>query len=202
MSPAGTQGSAIDDFALDARRLNGRAIQSIRLGFGIGGVVALILGVLLLVWPARTLTVVAVFFGIHFLISGVIRLALGVFVNGISGGMRALSILLGILLVVVGIIALRNLAVTTAALLMLVVVVVGVGWIVEGVLSLVESRGAPSTGWAIASGIISILAGIAVLAIPGWSAWWLIVMTGVVLVVLGILSIVRAFQFGRGAAVT
>jgi uncharacterized membrane protein HdeD (DUF308 family) len=116
--------------------------------------------------------------------------------------MRTLNILLGVLLIVAGIIALKNVAATTAALLILVVAVIGVGWIIEGVLAIVESRGAPSSGWAITSGIISIIAGIVVLIIPGWSAVWLILMAGIVLIIVGILGIVRAFTFGRDALKT
>lgn len=192
----------VHDFALNAKNLSKSAINGIRLAFGVGGVVALILGVMLLVWPAKTLGVVAIFLGIYFLVAGVIRLAMGIFSKGISGGMRTLNILLGVLLIVAGIIALKNVAATTAALLILVVAVIGVGWIIEGVLAIVESRGAPSSGWAITSGIISIIAGIVVLIIPGWSAVWLILMAGIVLIIVGILGIVRAFTFGRDALKT
>lgn len=193
-SPAG---AVLGDFTLDPRTLARSAVNGIRAAFGIGGVVALILGIVLLVSPAKTLGIVAVILGIYFLVAGVIRLALGIFSNGINGGLRTLNILFGILLVIAGIIALKNVAATTAALLILVVAVIGVGWIIEGVLTVVESRGAPSPAWAIAYGIISILAGLIVLVVPGWSALWLILMTGIVLIVLGLVGIVRAFTFGR-----
>ena len=137
----------VHDFALNAKNLSKSAINGIRLAFGIGGIVALILGIILLVWPAKTLGVVAIFLGIYFLVAGVIRLAMGIFSKGISGGMRTLDILLGVLLIVAGVIALKNVAATTAALLILIVAVIGVGWIIEGVLAIVESRGAPSSGW-------------------------------------------------------
>lgn len=190
-------GSTSHDFAIDATKLAKSAINGIRVAFGIGGVVALILGILLLVWPEKSLGAVAIILGIYFLIGGVVRLALGIFSKGISGGMRTLDILLGILLIIAGIIVLKNVAASAAALLILVVAVIGVGWIIEGVLSIVESRGAPSAGWAITSGIISIIAGIVVLVVPGWSAVWLVIVTGIVLIVLGIVGIVRAFTFGR-----
>jgi uncharacterized membrane protein HdeD (DUF308 family) len=192
----------VHDFALNAKNLSKSAINGIRLAFGIGGIVAVILGIILLVWPAKTLGAVAIFLGIYFLVAGVIRLAMGIFSKGISGGMRTLDILLGVLLIVAGVIALKNVAATTAALLILIVAVIGVGWIIEGVLAIVESRGAPSSGWAITSGVISIIAGIVVLVIPGWSAVWLILMAGIVLIIVGILGIVRAFTFGKEALKT
>jgi len=186
-----------DHFAIDAKKLTASAINGIRVAFGVGGVVALVLGILLLVWPAKTFTAVAILLGIYFLIAGIVRLALGIFSRGISGGMRTLDILLGLLLIIAGIIALRNSASTAAALLILIVAVIGVGWIIEGVLAIVESRGAASQGWAITLGVLSIIAGIIVLVIPGWSAVWLLLFTGITLVVLGIIGLVRAFTFGR-----
>jgi Uncharacterized conserved protein len=187
-----------DHFTIDAKQLTASAISGIRAAFGVGGAVALILGIMLLVWPGKTFAVAAVLLGIYFLIAGIVRLALGVFSRGIGGGMRTLDILLGLLLIIAGIIALRNAAVTGAALLILLVAVIGVGWIIEGVLAIVESGGAASRGWAIMLGALSVLAGIIVLAIPGWSAVWLVLYSGIALIVLGIIGIMRAFTFGRG----
>lgn len=185
------------DFAIDPTRLTRAAINGIRVAFGVGGAAAIILGIVLLVWPAKTLGAVAIIVGIYFLVSGIVRLGIGIFSKGLSGGMRTLDILFGVLLIIAGIIALKNVAVAASALLILVVAIIGVGWIIEGVLAIVESRGAPQAGWHIASGVISILAGIVVLAIPGWSALWLLLIAGIMLIVLGILGVVRAFTFGR-----
>lgn len=196
MSIPNPASAVADDFGLDARTLTRNAINGIRAAFGVGGLVSVILGVLLLVWPAKTLGVVAIFVGIYFIVSGLVRIALGIFSRGIGGGLRTLHILLGVLLLVAGVIALKNVAATTAALLILVVAIIGIGWIIEGVLAIVESRGAASPGWAVAFGIISVLAGIVVLVIPGWSAFWLLLVTGIMLIVLGLIAITRAFTFG------
>jgi uncharacterized membrane protein HdeD (DUF308 family) len=202
MSTSDPVTGALHDFALNAKNLSATTINGIRVAFGVGGVVALILGIVLLVWPTKTLGAVAIIVGIYFLIAGVVRIARGIFSSGISGGLRTLDILLGVLLLVAGVIALKNAAAAAAALVILVVAIIGVGWIIEGVLSIVESRGAPSAGWAVASGIISILAGIVVLVVPGWSALWLILVAGIVLIILGIIGIIRAFTFGREARKT
>jgi uncharacterized membrane protein HdeD (DUF308 family) len=187
----------VHELGLDARRLTRQAINGVRAAFGVAGIVAVILGIVLLVWPEKTLGVVAIFLGIYFLVSGIVRLGLGIFSKGISGGLRTLDILLGVLLVIAGIIALKNAAATAAALLILVVAIIGVGWIIEGVLAIVESRGTASPGWAVTFGIISIIAGIIVLVIPGWSAVWLVFTTAIILIILGVLGVIRAFTFGR-----
>ena len=82
-------------------------------------------------------------------------------------------------------------------LVILAVAFIGIGWIVEGVMSLVESGRARSSGWAIAYGILSILAGLVVLVMPASSTVFLILFAAVALIVLGIIGIVRAFTFGR-----
>jgi uncharacterized membrane protein HdeD (DUF308 family) len=188
---------AFNELSMNAKNLTRQAVNGIRVAFGIAGVVAIILGILLLVWPAKTIGVVAVFAGIYFIVVGIVRLAVGIFSRGISGGLRTLDIILGILLVIAGIIALRNIAVAAAALLILVVAIIGIGWIIEGVMVLVESSGAPSRGLAITHGILSIVAGIIVLVIPRWSVVWLVIITGILLIVLGAFAVYRAFTFGR-----
>jgi uncharacterized membrane protein HdeD (DUF308 family) len=171
------------------------ATGGIRVALGVSGAVALIIGIILLVWPARSAAVVAVFLGIYFVVAGIIRLAIGIFGREPSGGRRALDIVVGVLLIIVGIIALKNVAGATAALLLLVVAVIGVGWIIEGVLAIVQSGNTGSRVWAIIFGIISIIAGLLVLSVPGWSALSLIIVSGAALVVLGIVGIIRAITF-------
>ena len=65
--------------------------------------------------------------------------------------------------------------------------------------ALVQSGDSPSRGWTIFFGILSVVAGIIVLFSPLWGAVVLFVIAGIALIVLGIIQIVRAFTFGRGA---
>jgi uncharacterized membrane protein HdeD (DUF308 family) len=188
-----------DVFGLDAKTLGRSAINGIRVAFGIMGVVAIILGVVLLVWPVKTAAVFTVALGIYFLVVGVVRLGLGIFSRGIGGWERAFDIFLGVLLVILGIFALRNVTASSAALLFLIITIIGIGWILEGVFAIVQSGSSGARGWAITFGIISIVAGILVLVTPGWSVALLILFGGIVLVILGVVGIVRAFTFGRDA---
>ncbi|MBP2412499.1 uncharacterized membrane protein HdeD (DUF308 family) [Arthrobacter stackebrandtii] len=187
----------IDIFALDPATLTKKAINGMRVAFGVSGIIAVVLGIILLVWPVKTIAVVAVILGIYFLVAGAIKVGVGIFGHSISGGMRALNIVLGLLVMVAGIIALRNSAATGEALLIFTVIMIGIGWIIEGIIALVESGKAESRGWAIIFGIISIIAGIAVLAIPGWTAFWLVMMSAIMLVILGVVGVIRAFTFGK-----
>ncbi len=53
------------------------------------------------------------------------------------------------------------------------------------------------SGWAIAYGIISILAGFVLLCMPIASTVWLIIFGGCAMIVMGVFAIIRAFTFGR-----
>lgn len=91
-----------------------------------------------------------------------------------------------------------NLGATTAYLAVFVAILVGIMWIIEGVVALSTLGDAPSKVWTTIFAILSIIAGIVLLFSPIWGAvvlWWLI---GISLIVLGILQIARAFTYGKG----
>ncbi|MFP3381537.1 DUF308 domain-containing protein, partial [Bacillus sp. SIMBA_069] len=58
----------LHEFSLDARGMTRSAIAAIRTVLGISGGVSLILGIVLLFWPEKTISVLAVFLGIYFLV--------------------------------------------------------------------------------------------------------------------------------------
>ncbi|WP_062465919.1 HdeD family acid-resistance protein [Demequina maris] len=184
-------------FEIDERELTARAVTAVRVMFAVLGVVALGVGIALMVWPGHTLSVGAVLIGIYFAVAGVARIAMGVVGSALSGGLRALAIIMGVLMLLAGVITLRNLEASAAVLLLVVAITIGIGWIIDGIMVLVESGKARSRGWAIAYGIVSILAGAVVLASPALTATVLVWIAAAVFVVLGIVGLVRAFTFGR-----
>jgi len=95
------------------------------------------------------------------------------------------------------VVVVRNYGMTGQTLALLITLMVGFGWIMEGVLSLVESWRIPHSGWAIAYAIISIIAGFVVLMSPLSSAVFMIIFGGCAMVVMGITSVIRAFTFGK-----
>jgi uncharacterized membrane protein HdeD (DUF308 family) len=189
-------------FSLDSADLSKAAVNTVRTTLGISGAVALIVGILITFWPKDSALVITVILGIYFIIAGLAYAGLGIFSKGISGGARAIDIILGVLFVIGGIIALANVQATAAVLAVFLGILIGILWIVEGVVALVQSSDAPSRGWAIFFGILSIIAGIILLFSPLWGAIVLFIIAGISLIVLGIMQIVRAFTFGRGATAT
>ena len=74
---------------------------------------------------------------------------------------------------------------------------IGVLWVVEGVVTLLQSGDAPSRAWAIFFGALSILAGLALFTSPLWGIQLLFLLTAIALIALGIVQLIRAFTFGR-----
>lgn len=171
------------------------AINGIRTALGIGGVLSVIVGILILAWPAKTAMVVAAIIAIYAIAAGLVYAGLGIFSKTKGGWARLGHIALGILFIVAGVIAFANLGATTVWLAAFIGILVGVMWIIEGVVSLSTLGDAPSKVWTIIFAIISIIAGIVLLFSPLWGAvalWWLL---GISLIILGIIQIVRAFKF-------
>lgn len=173
------------------------AVNGIRTALGIGGVLAVITGILILVWPGKTAMVVTAIIAIYAIIAGLAYAGLGIFSKHKGGWSRLGHILLGVLFIIAGIVAFANLGATTVWLAAFLGILVGIMWIIEGVVSLSTLSIAPSKGWTIFFAIISIIAGIVLLFSPLWGAvvlWWLL---GISAIVLGIINIVRAFTFGK-----
>lgn len=189
---------SIDDLTLDPEGLSGATRTLVRISFGVSGIAAIILGILLFVVPGRTLQLAAVLLGINFLIAGAMRIWLGAFGRLPAGQHRVLGILFGALLLITGLIILRDSAAAAATLLLIIVLFAGIGWILDGIMAIVESGRAHTRMWAVLHGVVSILAGIVVLAVPGWSATWLVLFAAIGLVVTGLAALGRAFTFGRG----
>jgi uncharacterized membrane protein HdeD (DUF308 family) len=171
------------------------AVNGIRTALGVGGVLAVIVGILILVWPGKTAMVVAAIIAIYAIAAGLVYAGLGIFSKTKGGWARVGHIALGVLFIIAGIIALFNLGAATAWLAVFIGILVGIMWIVEGIVSLSTLGDASSKGWTIFFAILSIIAGIILLFSPIWGSavlWWLL---GIALIVLGIVNVVRAFTF-------
>jgi uncharacterized membrane protein HdeD (DUF308 family) len=160
------------------------------------GVVSIVIGVIALVWPHATLAVLAFLFGLQLIILGLFRLVSAIgFAEG-SGAARALSAILGMLALLIGLYALRHIEITVIALGL----VLGIYWIIDGVLDLfaaAEHRHMPGRNWTLAAGILGIVAGIILLVWPDISLVVLAVVAGIWLIVFGIAELVAAWAIHR-----
>jgi hypothetical protein len=158
------------------------------------GLLSVVIGVLVLVWPAPTAGVLAVLFAIQLGLSGVLQLVAAFAVDS-SGGQRALFALGGALLIVIGLLCLRAPLQTVVVLGLLI----GVSWVVSGIIGVFAAIGA-GRGWGILAGLVSVIGGAVVLVYPGTSIVVLTWMFGLLLVISGIVVVVDGLR-GRGGRV-
>jgi uncharacterized membrane protein HdeD (DUF308 family) len=155
------------------------------------GLLSVVIGVLVLVWPAPTAGVLAVLFAIQLGVGGVLQLVAAFAVHH-SGGQRALLALVGALLIVVALLCLRA-PLQTAVVLGLLL---GASWVVSGIIAVFVAIGA-GRGWGIVSGLLYMIGGAVVLVYPGISVVGLTWMFGLLLVITGIVVAVDGFRGRR-----
>jgi uncharacterized membrane protein HdeD (DUF308 family) len=156
------------------------------------GVITLLTGILVLIWPGRTLIVVAVLFGIQLIVTGIFRFG-AAFAADETGPTRVLLALVGVLSLIVGLYALRHVFITLLALGLLL----GIFWVISGVIELfnaLQHRTMGSRGWTALMGVLSIVAGLILLAYPGLSLLTLAILLSVWLLVLGLMEITLALR--------
>ena len=160
------------------------------------GILTLLAGVAVLAWPSETLLVIAVLFGVQLIISGIFRFVGALASDDLTGGTRVMLALLGVLSIIIGLWAVRHVVITLIAL----VVFLGIFWVVNGLIEIftaVAHRDMPDRGWTILMGVLSIFAGLIVLAYPGLSLFGLAVILGIWLLVFGILELMAAFRLRK-----
>jgi uncharacterized membrane protein HdeD (DUF308 family) len=156
------------------------------------GIITLAIGVIALIWPGRTLIVIAVLFGIQLIVMGIFRFVAAFAAGDVGGGTRVLYALLGVLSLIIGLYALRHVLITLLALALLL----GIFWIVSGAVELFNALAhqVEHRGWLIFMGILSIVAGVVVLAYPGISLLTLTVVLSIWLLIYGVMEIAVAFR--------
>ncbi len=181
---------SIDSLAKDAK-------NGIRTALGLGGLLALVAGFVIVFQPVGAAKFVTLVLAVYAIAAGLVYIGLGVFAAGKTGWARIGHILLGLVFIAAGIVAFANPAPTTAWLAVIVAIMVGIAWVIEGVVALSTLSLAASKGWTVFFAIVSIIAGIYLMFSPILGAltlWWIL---GIALIVIGIVNIFRAFSFGK-----
>jgi uncharacterized membrane protein HdeD (DUF308 family) len=163
------------------------------------GVLTVICGVLILVWPGAAVLTVAVILGIQLIVAGVVRTVTAFTADVDRALVRVLYVLLGLVLIGVGV-AFLAAPLGAAAFLVLLF---GLSWILNGVIELFHGF-TGGGGWTIAAGAVSLIAGVAVLTYPAsgvLAAAWLL---GLALIAIGLTvgigALVRNSSAAREAA--
>ncbi|WAC69005.1 HdeD family acid-resistance protein [Microbacterium sp. SL75] len=172
------------------------AVGAVRTALGVSGVLSLVIGLLILIWPGRTAEVAVGIISVYVIIAGLVNIGIGLFWR--SGWARIGYLVLGVLFIVAGIFSFANLSATTAWFGVFIGTLVGILWIIEGVVSLTTAgHASKARAWTVFFAIVSIVAGIVLLFSPLLGAVTLFLLIGISLVILGAFQIVRAIQFGK-----
>jgi uncharacterized membrane protein HdeD (DUF308 family) len=154
------------------------------------GVITAIIGVVVVAWPDKTLTVLSILFGIQLVVFGIFRLISAFASDAVSPGLMGFIGLLGI---IAGVIVLRHPFETVAVL----AVILGVLWIASGTIDVIGAIADPTTrdrGLVIFTGLIAVAAGVIVVAWPAPSITVIAWVAGVYLIVLGIVTSIAALR--------
>jgi uncharacterized membrane protein HdeD (DUF308 family) len=161
------------------------------------GLVTLVLGIIIVAWPAATVGVIAVLFGIQLLLFGIFNIIRSIAAGEASGGARVLFALLGVLSIAVAALALRDLFQTVEV----IAILFGLTWLIGGIIEFVSLVAGPARrgrGWSILLAILTIIAGVIVLSYPTPSLVTLALLFGVWLIFWGVMMIAIAIAARSG----
>ena len=164
----------------------------------ITGGLTVILGLVVTFHPTGSLNVVAVLLGILMILSGIFNL-IRVFHPGEEH--RVWLGIAGLMFVVVGVVLIRHLDLSRAA----IGLVIGITWIVQGLTALIGGIAGDvreGRAWWITFGVISVIAGLVVVSAPASSLNVLAVLLGIWFVIMGIFEIIGALMLRHELRVT
>lgn len=160
------------------------------------GILAVILGILVLLRPGAAIIVTAIFFGAYLLVTGISQLVLAFSVGPSLGG-RLLLFISGAAALVLAVLCFINISNS----IQLLAIWIGIGFIFRGVATTMSAIGDPSLPGRILEiiiGVISVIAGVVMFAAPFESLVVLTQVTGVILIVIGVFEIIAAFGIRKG----
>ena len=164
----------------------------------VSGVLAVALGVAIVAWPDISIAVAAIFFGVGLLLTGIQQVFFA-FSLDVSAGGRVLLFISGAASLILAIMAFRHLY----DAVLLLAIWIGVGFIFRGVattVSAISDPTLPGRGWNVFVGVISLVAGVVVLASPFDSIGTLAFVVGIWLIVIGVMEVVTAIAIRRATS--
>jgi uncharacterized membrane protein HdeD (DUF308 family) len=158
------------------------------------GLASVGVGILMIVYPGKTLTVISVAFGIFLLFAGLFDLMRAIMVGTAEPSERVLAALLGVLALIAGTIVIRR----PGESLFAIVLALGIYLLVRGSVLLVVAFGREENrGLFILSAVLDLLGGMIVIAYPGIGVVTLAVVVAVTLLLRGGLLVAESFALRK-----
>ncbi|PEG34403.1 hypothetical protein CQY20_25770 [Mycolicibacterium agri] len=159
----------------------------------VSGVLAVILGIMVLAWPGISILVAAIVFGAYLLVAGALQVVMAFSLHVAASG-RVLLFISGAAALILAVLAFRRLGEGYAVLLL--AIWIGVGFVFRGVATTVAAISDPTLpvrAWHIFLGVISLIAGVIVIASPFESIITLAIVAGIMLIAIGVSEVISAF---------
>ncbi len=160
------------------------------------GVLAILFGIAALFWPGATVKIMAMLFGIFVLVWGITVLVQSLMNIG-KVSLWWLEVIFGVLLLGLGVYLVRNPAVTLSFLILFI----GFTFVIRGVIDMVQAFFSKEPAVVdnkllyVISSLVSLIAGVVVLAYPAASGLAFVWVVGLYAIVQGIVLIVLANKF-------
>jgi uncharacterized membrane protein HdeD (DUF308 family) len=161
----------------------------------VAGLLAILFGIVVLVWPGISAVVLIYLFGAWILIAGVVELA-AAFAAPAGPGGACLLVVAGLLGILIGIVSFAWPLVTGLA----IVFIIAIWAIIRGVVEVVAAFGGTQVrdrGLLALSGIVATLFGIALLVFPLGGATFLVYLIGAFALVYGLLQVIAGLRLRR-----
>lgn len=157
----------------------------------VAGILAVALGVAIVAWPGISISIATIFFGVALLLTGIEQIILGFTLRASLVG-RLLLFITGAATLIVGVMALSSIYDGWRIL----AIWIGIGFIFRGVsttLSAISDPTLPGRVLNIAVGLLSLIAGVVVMAWKYEALTTLAWFVGVSLIIIGVMEVVTGF---------
>jgi uncharacterized membrane protein HdeD (DUF308 family) len=164
------------------------------------GVLTLVAGVVVLIWPGQSIVAMAALFGVYLLASGITQVIEAFALPRVPGGGRLLLFISGGLSIVLSVFAFRDF--NDGAAVYLLTIWIAIGFISQGVAGTVIAMSVPKLpqrGWYFVLGVLCVVAGVVMFVWPVSSIAVLAIFAGAWLVVLGGVRIIWALNVRSSA---
>jgi uncharacterized membrane protein HdeD (DUF308 family) len=158
----------------------------------LSGVLAVILGGWILLWPNISIEAAAILLGVYLVASAAMQVIIGFRMGEATRG-QALLLVNGATSLVLGILAFRHISNAVE----LLAIAVGVPLLFRGMATMIygiSDSDANDGGWTISFGTITAVAGVVLMALPLTSVATLATVVGFCLVVLGVLEMISSYE--------
>ena len=156
------------------------------------GVVTILIGLVLAIWPGETLVVLAVLLSIQLMVNGIFSLVNAFAAHTVDGGVRALLGLTGALSIIVALLCLRAPLQTVVVIGLLI----GAWLVISGLIEVFTAvlNDSHERGWRMFMGIVSVAAGSFLLVNPELSLNALVIVMAVWLFGYGAIAVVAGLR--------